>query len=315
MGVPAPMTVRVRRVIVVGGPAHAAGVDDQGTGGQTHAALQVRVTAQQHPPLGVRSRPGQDLLHRGGARTTWLHGVQEVGEVVRGRAVESQDVAVQVERRGQCRQPRPVLRQQHPVRQPVGADHPLHRGVQDLALVVAAHGGQIRLHQPIGRLPRAATTGERVAEVDGHVDALGSGVGQHGLPREQVAVDVRGHRDAHPGSYPDVEAGPLFSPRRGARWPTLVDVVPRPRTRRGGALEDQCATATVSARAVVRDRGSLVTSGLPGQPHRRALQSPQRRVPVADRVRHGGAGTKEHDADVVVPFARPPWVRARRPGC
>ena len=79
----------------------------------------------------------------------------------------------------------------------IGWAHSLRSARQHLPLVIAANGGQVERHQALGRLGREQRAGEYVAQIDREIDVAALDVGQDGIEREQVAVDVGYCSDSH----------------------------------------------------------------------------------------------------------------------
>ncbi|MNT21060.1 hypothetical protein D3C72_1563840 [compost metagenome] len=79
------------------------------------------------------------------------------------------------------------------------------RIAQQLALVVAADGGQAERHQARRRGARLQMARDDIAKVDGHIHATPGDVGQHGVKRVEVAVDIGYGGDSHAVSPPCVD--------------------------------------------------------------------------------------------------------------
>ena len=83
------------------------------------------------------------------------------------------------------------------VRGTVPCSHRLGRPVDQIAIVIAAHMHRLERHQPVHGAPRFERAAGHVAEVDDIVDALRADVGQHGIEREMVAMDIGDRGEAH----------------------------------------------------------------------------------------------------------------------
>jgi hypothetical protein len=83
------------------------------------------------------------------------------------------------------------------------------RAGQQLALMIAGDRRPAQRHQFVAGLPRPQWSRQNVAAVDDLVHAPTRHVGQHGLQRRQVAMNVGQDGDAH--HRPQVVAAPFMA--------------------------------------------------------------------------------------------------------
>src|SRR6478735_2079324 len=81
-------------------------------------------------------------------------------------------------------------------------NRPLSAGVETFrieqsALVVIAEDAHLALHHQIDALARVRSVPDDVAQAEDFGDSLGADVGQHGLERFEVAVDVANESSLH----------------------------------------------------------------------------------------------------------------------
>ena len=144
-------------------------------------------------------------------------------------------------------------------------------------VVVAAHGERAERHQPVGGARGVERAVERVAEVEERRRPAGPRVGEHGVERPRVAVDVGDDRDRHSGKSGRSRSGSRSSsPSAHSRTSSGSD----------STASVRCATASSSrpslrleAREVVEQRR---VAGLGGEPvvHQRDALLPLLRVDV-----------------------------------
>lgn len=71
------------------------------------------------------------------------------------------------------------------------------RRLDEIAIVIAAHGKKIERHEQIGRARRFQRTAQAISEIDDAADAEASDIGKHRLERGAVAMNVGDRGKAH----------------------------------------------------------------------------------------------------------------------
>ncbi len=87
---------------------------------------------------------------------------------------------------------------------------------EQLALVVAADRQQRERDQQIGGRRRLERAGQDVAEVPDRIDPARREIGEHGLERPAVAMNVGDQRDSHGATLAPAPCAPAIQPARRA---------------------------------------------------------------------------------------------------
>jgi hypothetical protein len=138
----------------------------------------------------VGAQAGEDLWWRRRPHAGGRHGLQQVLQVVAGRAMHAQQARCGLQRGGQRAQPIELCRRQRGGGVAVACRHALRTEREQLAFVVACERGPVARHQPSGGFARPQRAGDDVAQVQEGVGI--ARVGHHRFQCEQIAVNI-GH--------------------------------------------------------------------------------------------------------------------------
>jgi len=175
----------------------AARIDDQPPILEPHRARDVRMPTQHYGIVEALGLGCHRRLVRLRHRAPLPPAVEPGIHVGRRGAVTEEDIVEQGKIRRQRIDPGAMPRFHLELRELVDLAKLVRRVVDQLALMIAAHRGDIDVHEDIGHPVGLERPRDKIAEIEDPVDLVQGNVVQHRLERETVAMDVGNDCDLH----------------------------------------------------------------------------------------------------------------------